>query len=336
MRHALCALRFSGDGIIMIKKIFCIAFFLSLISILGLGGCASKDPQLTSLKKNTEYRQMLERQKASAEEQIEKKLPPLDAVGYERLGDRYLLQGKPEFAYKQYLEALNLNPVQEHQERLHYKIGRLFLQKGMLDEAKQEFQGILQKNAGHSLAQEGMGRVFFVSRDYAAAKSYFLQALKNDPKLWESHNFLGIILDKEGQYDEAMNHFLAAIQIKPDVSDLYNNLGICLYLKGDYEKAILAFNEALKIEPSNSRFHNNRGLALSKLGRYQEAVEAFKKGGDDASAYYNLGCVYMIQGKYAESIEAFQKAIDIKPDFHVNALENIRKAKAALNKPASK
>ncbi len=83
----------------MTKKMFFIAFLLSFIPLLGLWGCASKDPQLTSLKKNNEYRQMIEKQKASAEAQMEKKLPPLDAAGHERLGDRYLLQGKPEFAF---------------------------------------------------------------------------------------------------------------------------------------------------------------------------------------------------------------------------------------------
>ncbi|MDH4267145.1 MAG: tetratricopeptide repeat protein, partial [Deltaproteobacteria bacterium] len=106
-----------------------------------------------------------------------------------------------------------------------------------------------------------------------------------------------------------------------------------LYLKGDHEKAIHAFDEGLKIDPSNPKINNNRGLALSKLERYQEAVAAFKKGGDEASAYYNLGCIYMMQGKYEESIEAFQKAIDIKPDIFVNAHENIKKAKAALPSP---
>ncbi len=45
-------------------------------------------------------------------------------------------------------------------------------------------------------------------------RTIFVQALKYNPKLWEAHNFLGIIFDKEDQYDEAMNHFLAAIQYK--------------------------------------------------------------------------------------------------------------------------
>ncbi len=311
----------------MIKKTFIAPL---LIPLLGLWGCASKDPQLTYLKKSSEYRQMIERQKASVEAQTEKKLPPLSAEGHERLGDNYLLQKKPELAFRQYIEALNLNPDQEIQERLRYKIGRLFLERGLIDDAKAEFQEILNKNAHNPLALEGMGRAFFMTRDYSASRNHLGQALKLNPKLWEAHNLFGIILDKDGKYDEALKHFIAAINIKPDSSDLYNNLGICLNLKGDYERAIYAFDEGLKIDPQNPRINNNRGLALSKLGRYQEAVAAFKKGGDEASAYYNLGCVYMMQEKYAESIEAFQKAIEIKPEFHVNAHENIKKAKASL------
>lgn len=318
----------------MTKKMFFIAFLLSFIPLLGLWGCASKDPQLTSLKRNNEYRQMIEKQKASADAQTEKKLPPLNAEGHERLGDQYLMQRKPDLAFRQYIEALNLNPNQESQERLHYKMGRLFLEKGMIEDAKTEFQEILKNNANNALALEGMGRAFFMGRDYSAAKNHLGQALKLNSKLWEAHNLFGIILDKDGKYDEALKHFIAAINIKPDSSDLYNNLGICLHLKGDYEKAVYAFDEGLKIDPQNLRINNNRGLALSKLGRYQEAVAAFKRGGDEASAYYNLGCVYLMQGNYNESIEAFQRAIDIKPDFYVSAHENIKKAKAALASPA--
>ncbi len=320
----------------MIKKIFFIPFLLCSFSLVGLWGCASKDPQLTYLKKTNEYRQMIEKQKASVDVQMEKKLPPLNAEGHERMGDQYLLSGKPEPAFRQYSEALNLNPSQESQERLRYKIGRLFLQRGMIEDAKKEFQEILNKNANNSLAFEGMGRAFFMARDYFAAKDQLGQALKLNPKLWEAHNLLGVILDKDGQYNAAQKHFITAINIKPDSADSYNNLGICLHLKGDYERAIYAFEEGLKIDPSNPRMNNNRGLALAKLGKYQEAVAAFKRGGDEASAYYNLGCVYMMQEKYAESIEAFQKAIDIKPDFHVNAHENIKKAKAALSSERAK
>jgi tetratricopeptide (TPR) repeat protein len=66
------------------------------------------------------------------------------------------------------------------------------------------------------------------------------------------------------------------------------------------------------------------------LEKYHEGLEAFKKAGDEASAHYNLGCVYMQAGKYKEAVESFEKAIQIKPVFYVKAYENLRKAKDAV------
>ncbi len=85
------------------------------------------------------------------------------------------------------------------------------------------------------------------------------------------------------------------------------------------------------MDGSNGRFYNNLALALCKLERYQDAFEAFKKGKDEATAYYNLGCVYMMEGKNKEAVAAFQKAIEMKPDFYVKAYENLKKARADAN-----
>ncbi len=39
-------------------------------------------------------------------------------------------------------------------------------------------------------------------------------------------------------------------------------------------------------------------MALSELVRYQEALEAFRKGGNEARAYNNLGCIYLEEEKF--------------------------------------
>ena len=109
-----------------------------------------------------------------------------------------------------------------------------------------------------------------------------------------------------------------------------------LFLKKEYEKAVLAFAEALKIKGSDKRIYNNLALALCKLERYQEAFDAFKRGGDEASAYYNLGCIYMMAGKNKEAIQHFEKAIEVKPGFYVSAGENLKQARAAANISSSK
>src|SRR4030043_1229737 len=141
----------------MTKKAVLITSLFFIIPLVDLLGCASQNPQLTSLKKANEYRQIIEKQKASTDAQIDKKLPPLTSEGLEQLGDRYLVQGKSELAFKQYYEALKLNP---DQIRLRYKIGRLFLEKGLTEDAKREFQEVLKVNPNYALAYDGMGRVY--------------------------------------------------------------------------------------------------------------------------------------------------------------------------------
>ena len=94
--------------------------------------------------------------------------------------------------------------------------------------------------------------------------------------------------------------------------------------------AVKAFSAALKVDGTNSRFYNNLALVLCKLERYQEGFEAFQKGGDEATAYYNLGCVYMMEGKNREAVAAFEKAIEMKPEFYVKAYENLKKARADI------
>jgi len=113
---------------------------------------------------------------------------------------------------------------------------------------------------------------------------------------------------------------------------LFNNLGMSLFLIGDYKRAVKAFSEGLKSNSSNDVVYNNLAIALYKLGRYGEAFEAFKNGGDEATAYYNLGYLYMLEKKYKEAIRAFEKAIELKPGFYTKAHENLKKARAALNK----
>jgi Flp pilus assembly protein TadD len=140
---------------------------------------------------------------------------------------------------------------------------------------------------------------------------------------------LGIIYNHKNQHEKAIPAYKAAIALNPDDGLLYNNLGISYAASGKYEKAINTFNKALKTESSYSKIYNNLGLALSKLGRYQEAFEAFVKGGDEAQAYNNIGCIYLWQGDYVKATQSLKKAIELKTAFYEKASENLKKCRTA-------
>ena len=304
-----------------------ILHLLLAIGLVGLWGCAAKNSQRQSFK---EYRKMMERQKAVAAlaEEPVKKIPEMNANEYERLGDSYLRQGNGDLAFFLYDKAIRLDPAQS---RVRYKIGRLLIEKGLTEEAKKEFQVILKGNPNHALAYEGIGRVFFKTGYFAEAERNFQQALRIDPSLWQAYNFLGIIYDRQGQFGAAILEYKSAITIKPNEGLLFNNLGISLFLNKEYDKAVRAFLEALRLESSSQKIYNNLALALCKSERFHEGLEAFKKGGDEASAHYNMGCIYLIEGRFKEAIENFEKAIQLKPIFYIEAYENLKKARGALN-----
>jgi len=310
-----------------------IFYILALGIAAGSWACASRAPQPT-LKNMIDHKRIMAMQKAEMAEQevAMQKISAMSAEGHERLGDGYLRQGKIELAFKQYYEALALNPSQT---RPRYKIGRLFLEKGLVEDAQKEFQEILKLDPNYAPAYEGLGRTYFHKREFCEAEKYFREAIRLDPNSWQGHNLLGITYDRQGNYDAAMAEYKAAMALKPNIGALFNNLGMSLFLKREYEKAAVAFGEALKMEADN-RIYNNLAVTLSKLGRYQDALEAFKKAGDEASAHYNLGCVYMLEGKNLEAIELFQKAINLKPVFYINAYENMKKAKAAIQNTEQK
>jgi Flp pilus assembly protein TadD len=297
---------------------------ITLISIvlLALTGCASKDPVTST---SGEYRRMLEMQKQKTDaidrEMAQKHLPEMSAEDHDGLGDRYMRQGDTTHAFLEYRKALAMKPGLV---LTRYKVGRLYLQRGLADEATKEFD-IVEKNDPHSgLSCLGKGMVYFRKGDFKSARSRFEDAVSLNEKLWEAHAFLGLILDRDKETAEkAREHYKKGIALNPRSVELYNNLGISYYLHGDYTEAVAAYRKALCIDPSSRRVYNNLGLALARTGEYSDAFEAFERGKDRAGAYNNMGYLYFMERKYGEAIEALEKAIDLKPSFYAKAHENM-------------
>jgi Flp pilus assembly protein TadD len=301
--------------------------FVVLSSTLA-GGCATHEVARTTVRLG-DYQKLLEKQKAGmtvADEAL-KNLPEMSVQEYEMAGDNHFLQNNLPMAFVQYDKALQMAPTTLS---LRYKKGLIFLKRGLAKDALQVFQEILKADDAFALADEGIGQACLMMGDMRKAEQYFQRAIALDASLWKSHNFLGMIYDRQKRFDEAITSYKAAMALKRDDGSLFNNFGVSSYRKGDYEKAIHAFDKALYMGYADAKVYNNLGLALAKLGRYQEALIAFTKGGDKAKAYNNLGVIYLVEGKYKEATAAFQEAMAFSPRYYTQASENLRLAQQAL------
>lgn len=308
---------------------------LALIGVVSfsLCCCATKGQQVIS--RDREYQRMVEMQRqkadASTQEMESKKLPPLNAEDHDRLGDRQERQGNSFLAIQEYQRSLRLDPTRV---LTRYKVGRIFTARRLWEEALKEYDTIEAQKPECGLGALGKGTVYFKKREFAMAREHLNKALASNANLWQAHEVLGLISERQKQLDEAIEHYRKALTINPGSAGLYNNLGMSYYAKGDYPSSIDAFLEAVQISPDNGRVYNNLGLALARIGRYDEAFRAFKKGKDEAAAYNNMGCIYFSEGKYGQAIEALEKAMRINPQYYVKAHENRDRAASRMQEEA--
>lgn len=310
-------------------------WFVCALIVINLTACAGKN-STGNIFGQTAYQKMVERQRASVPDELGavKKLPEMTDADYERLGDSYFQQGNLEMAYLQYVKVLREKP--ENLQVL-YKVGALFLAKGLQQDAMQYFNMILAKDPANALAHQGMGQAFFKAKNYPEAEKHFQAAIKSNPKLWTSYNYLGIMYDYQQRSDLAIEQYKSAIALMPDESNLYNNLGVSYSLLGRDEEAIDAFRRGLGTRTGlrDAKLSNNLGIALCKVGRFPEALDAFSNAGDQAQAYNNLGSFYLQAGDYDKAIRSFERAVQLRGSYYAQASENLRKAQMALQAQSS-
>jgi len=116
-------------------------------------------------------------------------------------------------AYKNILEK---NP---EATPIRVKLGEIYLQKSMWDEAIEQYQELLR--LGVNVCPQ-----------------------------------LGYLYAQKKNYDSALNMFQRALEINPDSSEIHRNLSIVYLFKGDRKRAIDEIKKAIEIDPGKQEYQN--------------------------------------------------------------------------------
>jgi len=252
----------------------------------------------------------------------------LSAEQLEQVADGFLRRGNYEMAFINLNKSLNLDP-----ENLDVRVkkGDLLVHKGLDEQALAEFITVLEKDPNHAIANGSAGAVYFRAGLYKEALVHLEKSVKLNPMLWKSHNYLGILNDKNGNYNKAADNFATALDLHQgnDTAEIYNNLGVVHIARKQYGMAVNSFRRALKNGDVSSRTYNNLGLALTRMGRLEEALESFKYAGGESKANNNLGYVLLSDNQPDKAVPYFERAIELSPQFYVKAADNLKRARLA-------
>ena len=96
-----------------------------------------------------------------------------------------------------------------------------------------------------------LGILEFEAGKVASAFDRFTQALRHDPRHFESHFNLAHLYFESGDMRLARLHYELAAEIEPSFADLYYNLGLVLAISGEWQQAAAALSHAKELVPED-------------------------------------------------------------------------------------
>lgn len=127
------------------------------------------------------------------------------------------------------------------------------------DDALEQYDAVLEVEAGQSTALLGRGEVLAETGDPAGARKSFEQIIGRakgeqfaavDPQLEAAYYGLGSVMLKRGEAKDARQAVEKAVEIEPTDADAWYLLGTAALKAGAYERAVKALREAVLFVPT--------------------------------------------------------------------------------------
>lgn len=203
--------------------------------------------------------------------------------------------------------------------------------KTYLDEARDKFKSLLERDNNHGLCHYHLGFYAMNDGEYKEAKRFWEKALsldipediekeiKRNMKLIEDRISYQEALEalEDGAVQEALDILLELKEKKAELKDLELNLGYAFRRLGYYEDALETFEEIYDEEKENPRLLSEMALSYAFLGNLDQSLElylaALEKDEENMEIMCNIGMVYLNLGEIEEARAYIEKALDIDP-----------------------
>ncbi len=154
-------------------------------------------------------------------------LDPGFAHIYINLSVAQSLANKPEEAEQNLQKAASLMLFEAAPEMWIGAMNDLaiaYAKQNNYEKAAENYGRLLMRAPGKTDARANYAVALFTLEKYKEAQTQIEEAIRQDPKLAESYNLLGLVLLRQNKREEAAKHFENALKLKPDYAEAKLNL----------------------------------------------------------------------------------------------------------------
>jgi tetratricopeptide (TPR) repeat protein len=226
---------------------------------------------------------------------------PLDERGPEvefALGRIDQFQGKPDFARKKLLAALESRPY--HPEILESLL-QIDAAEGRLPESVARIKAAAEAKPDQAPLVRLYGLALLMSGEGPAAEAQLRHAIDLDPNDLDSYQALARYLIATRRFAESIGTYELAVKSRPDSAPLHFTLGALYEMSGRPADAMAQYEEAVRLDPKLGVAKNNLAYLMAESGNNLDraldlAQEAKSQLPDSANAADTLGWVLYKKG----------------------------------------
>jgi tetratricopeptide (TPR) repeat protein len=287
-----------------------------------------------------------------------KQLPSEEELAeFMREGFSFHQSGNQSEAESCYLKILAHRP--QDSDAL-FLLGQIRRSQGKLSEAINLTSQAIAANPAISYFHAQLGTMLLGREEWEPAMASLHKSLELDERSAETHNDLGIALNKLGRKEEAERHFRCALAIAPDLPQAHYNLALklldennlsgaeahlsrvlevapghvdSLLFLGDicrrgrrYDQAKRHLQAILDVDPLNVKARMGLGACHYEQGDYIQASmlysEVLQQNLESTQTNYSLGLCYLKREKWVDAESYLQAAINLNAE-HWDAYANL-------------
>jgi eukaryotic-like serine/threonine-protein kinase len=180
-----------------------------------------------------------------------------------------------------------------------------------LDRAAQHARAALAIDATDASVHLSLARLKQRTGQVGEASHELRVAAQLMPDSDEPHRALGLLLAQQGDHDAAARELQHAVSLRPNFWNNLYTLGYAHYVAGRYRDAITSLNRVTELHPNFASAFNLLGASYQRLGATEQAIGNYEHAariGQSASAYANLGLLYLISGRTDKALAAYRTA----------------------------
>lgn len=249
-------------------------------------------------------------------------LNPKDSVSLVRIGQSYMLMGKPDLAVKSLLEATRVEPDKDD---AYIELINLYAQLGKVDKALEVGDSLIERHPNAPLAFNARALAELAGQDTAAARKDFEKALELQPDNAAAALNLARLDLQDDRPDLAEKRYRAVLDKDPGQESVAIALANLMSATGRTPADIYkVLDAAIQVNPTSAALRVTKvDLALTN-GDVKLATDTAEQASsvlpDSPEVLLRLGRVQAAAGEHSQALATYAKLGTVMPKSPASAL----------------